>query len=100
MARLALRGSPRSRFRPEGSKKGFHTCPTFENLQVDPKQKAPLSGAFAKSSDGLEPSTPSSYHERLRQPVATHDKGFGLFWPRLRRSDLPPIATGCNHGVP
>jgi Endonuclease NucS len=45
-------------FRPEGSK-GLHTCPTFENLQIDLKQKVPSCWAFAEPSDGLEPSTPS-----------------------------------------
>jgi hypothetical protein len=40
-----------------------HTCPTFENLQIDLKQKAPSCWAFAEPSDRLEPST-SSLHER------------------------------------
>jgi hypothetical protein len=35
-----------------------------------------------------------------RQPVATNGNGSGLFWPRLLRSDLSSIATGCNHGAP
>jgi hypothetical protein len=30
-----------------------------EEMQVKPKQKAALCGAFAEPSDGLEPSTPS-----------------------------------------
>jgi hypothetical protein len=36
----------------------------------------------------------------LRQLVATDGNGFGLFVPVSRRSDLPLIATGCNHGAP
>jgi hypothetical protein len=35
-----------------------------------------------------------------RQRVATHGNGFGLFPPKLRLSDLRPVATGCNHGAP
>jgi hypothetical protein len=38
--------------------------------------------------------------ERLRQPMATHGNGSRLFSPLPRRSDLPLIATGCNHGAP
>jgi hypothetical protein len=34
------------------------------------------------------------------QRVATEGNGFGLFLRVLRRSDLPLIATGCNHGAP
>ena len=33
--------------------------PTVTILQIHAKQKAPICGAFAKPSDGLEPSTPS-----------------------------------------
>ena len=33
------------------------------------------------------------------QLVATHGNGFGLFLRLPRRSDLPLIATGCNHGA-
>jgi hypothetical protein len=36
----------------------------------------------------------------FRQLDATHGNGFGLFWRLSRRSDLPLIATGCNHGGP
>ena len=35
----------------------------------------------------------------LRQPVATHGNGFGLFSPLPRASDLPLIAARCNHGL-
>ncbi len=38
--------------------------------------------------------------ERLKQPVATHSNGFGVFPPFPRSVDLPLIATGCNHGAP
>jgi len=38
--------------------------------------------------------------ELLRQPVATHGNGFGLFPSFLRPLDLPLIAIGCNHGAP
>jgi hypothetical protein len=49
--------------------------------------------------DGLEPSTPP-YHELLRQLVASDGNGFCSFRRIPRRSDLPLIATGCNHGAP
>jgi hypothetical protein len=35
-----------------------------------------------------------------RQLVATAGNGFGLFSARPRPSDLPLIATSCNHGAP
>jgi hypothetical protein len=35
--------------------------------------------------------------ERRTQPAATHGNGFGLFSRLPLRSDLPQIATGCNH---
>jgi hypothetical protein len=35
-----------------------------------------------------------------RQLVATHGNGFRLFLRFPRRSDLPLIAIGCNHGAP
>jgi hypothetical protein len=35
-----------------------------------------------------------------RQPLATHGNGFGLFPQLPRRTNLPPIATGCIHGAP
>ena len=38
--------------------------------------------------------------ELRTQPVATHGNGFGLFSPLPRASDLPLIATRCNHGAP
>jgi len=38
--------------------------------------------------------------ELRTQPVATRGNGFGLFSPLPRASDLPLIATGCNHGAP
>jgi hypothetical protein len=38
--------------------------------------------------------------ERLRQLVAAHGNGFGLFSALPRSVDLPLIATGCNHGAP
>ena len=39
--------------------KRLHTQRTFDREQVDLNEKAPISGAFAEPSDGLEPSTPS-----------------------------------------
>jgi hypothetical protein len=48
--------------------------PTFGNMQVDPREKAPISGAFAEPSDGLEPSTPSlpwNISGNQSQPTAT-----------------------------
>jgi hypothetical protein len=42
--------------------------------QVDLNEKAPISGAFAEPSDGLEPSTPSlpsRFGGNRSQPVAT-----------------------------
>jgi hypothetical protein len=38
--------------------KGLHTRRTVGILQVDPKEKAPICGAFAEPSNGLEPLTP------------------------------------------
>ncbi len=38
--------------------------------------------------------------ELLRQPLATHGNGFGLFGRISRRSDLPLSATSCNHRAP
>jgi hypothetical protein len=34
-----------------------------------------------------------------REPVATHGNGFGVIPPFSRLRDLPPLATGCNHGA-
>jgi hypothetical protein len=39
--------------------KGLHTWRTLEKVQVRRNGKAPITGAFAEPSDGLEPSTPS-----------------------------------------
>ena len=39
--------------------KGLHTHRTINDEQEDLNRKAPMSGAFAEPSDGLEPSTPS-----------------------------------------
>jgi hypothetical protein len=39
--------------------KVLHTHIKLEDVQVHPEKKAPLCGAFAEPSDGLEPSTPS-----------------------------------------
>jgi hypothetical protein len=44
--------------------KRLHTHRTFDAEQVGLNEKAPISGAFAEPSDGLEPSTPSPYHMR------------------------------------
>jgi hypothetical protein len=46
------------RSEPEGSIKGSRHR-TLEIVQARGKQKAPICGAFAEPSDGLEPSTPS-----------------------------------------
>jgi len=35
-----------------------------------------------------------------RQPVAKDGNGFGLFSALPPPSDLPLIATSCNHGAP
>jgi hypothetical protein len=40
--------------------KQLHTHRTFDEEQVAVNEKAPTCGAFAKPSDGLEPSTPSA----------------------------------------
>jgi hypothetical protein len=39
--------------------KVLHTHINLHPVQVNPKDKAPICGAFAEPSDGLEPSTPS-----------------------------------------
>jgi hypothetical protein len=35
-----------------------------------------------------------------RQLVATDGSGFGVIAPFSRLRDLPPLATGCDHGAP
>jgi len=53
--------------------KGLHTYRTLWIVQMHPKEKTPLCGAFAEPSDGLEPSTPSLPCDPNRnrwQPVA------------------------------
>ncbi len=55
------------------------------------QQNQPICGRFffwREPSDGLEPSTPSL--------PSTHGNGFRLSEPFWARSDLPPIATGCD----
>ena len=53
------------------------------------------------SCNGWQPTADALLTMELRtQPVATHGNGFGLFTPFPRRSDLPLIATRCNHGAP
>jgi hypothetical protein len=47
------------RSEPEGSIKGSTRTRILEILQISSTEKAPLCGAFAEPSDGLEPSTPS-----------------------------------------
>jgi hypothetical protein len=37
----------------------LHSDCTLVKMQVDPKEKVPLCGAFAELSSGLEPETPS-----------------------------------------
>jgi hypothetical protein len=52
------RGRPTARSQPESLQTAPYHC-ILELVQTDPKEKAPISGAFAEPSDGLEPSTPS-----------------------------------------
>jgi hypothetical protein len=46
----------------------LHTHRTFDDEQVRLNEKAPISGAFAEPSSGLEPETPP-YH-RLHSPLS------------------------------
>jgi hypothetical protein len=76
--RALIRGDGESQ---QGSK-GLHTYRTLAIVQVAAKQKAPLCGAFAEPSDGLEPSTPSLPCAALgnqSQPTATVFACFGGF---------------------
>ena len=57
--------------------KRLHTHRMLDEEQVDPSDKAPISGAFAEPSDGLEPSTPSlpcSIHRKWMQAMAEDSK--------------------------
>jgi hypothetical protein len=61
----------------------------------------PLLRREGTSRNGWQPAADALLTMRSkRQPVATHSNGFGLFAPARRRSDLPLIANGCNHGAP
>jgi hypothetical protein len=54
---MSLSSSPASQTQKLHIKR--HTYRTFALEQVDLNAKVPICGAFAKPSDGLEPSTPS-----------------------------------------
>jgi hypothetical protein len=69
-------------------------------VQVDHEEKAPMCSAFAKPSDELEPSTPSSPFDargNQSQPMATDLACFSGF---SSGGDLPLIATGCDRWAP
>jgi hypothetical protein len=79
--------------------KRLHTYRTLLIVQVRAKQKALCCWALQSPLTDSN-RRPFLTMEFLRQPVATHDNGFGLFWPLQRAADLPLIATRCNHGAP
>jgi hypothetical protein len=66
--------------------KRLHPDRTFDGEQVDLNEKAPISGAFAEPSDGLEPSTPP-YHEREERVDSCGS--------RRSRTRLPVSAVGA-----
>ena len=86
------------RSEPEGFIKGSYPSHAGESARAD-QRKSAVSGAFAEPSDGLEPSTPP-YHGFRPALVATHGNDFRFSEPLGARADLPPVATGCNHGAP
>src|SRR5206468_10591147 len=78
----------------------LHTRRTVAFVQVKAEQKAPLCGAFAEPSDGLEPSTPSlpcAASGNWSQPTATVFACFNGFAPLAIRHWLPPVATTGLH---
>ncbi len=58
---------------------------------MDPKSEAPLCGAFAEPSDGLEPSTPS---------LPSDGNGFPLVQAILGLLAARSFATRCAPSVP
>jgi len=55
---------------------------------------------FCRALYGLEPSDPLLTMYFAPQPGAAGGHGSSLLLPRPRALDLPPLATGCNHGAP
>jgi hypothetical protein len=63
-------------------------------------RKARVCGAFVVSPLPDSNRRPLLTMRSKRQPDATHGKGFRLSPWFFGTSDLPVIATGCNHGAP
>jgi catechol 2,3-dioxygenase-like lactoylglutathione lyase family enzyme len=84
--------SPRRR--PEGSINGSIPHRTLEIVQVPAKEKAPVCGAFAEPSDGLEPSTPSL----PCAPVGNRSQPTATVFAYLSFFAGVSFATGC-HGL-
>src|SRR5205823_9044298 len=66
----------------------------FKEIDLLPRREGTSRNGWQPTADAL------LTMERLRQPVATHGNGFGVFPPFPRSVDLPLIATGRNHGAP
>src|SRR5206468_4258539 len=66
-----------------------------ETVQVDPKEKALYSRAFAEPSDGLEPSTPP-YHEVQRSGVGWAEVAGNGFTPRVKAHGYKCIPAPCR----
>ena len=66
--------------------KRLHTHRTYDEEQIVLTEKAPISGAFAEPSDGLEPSTPSLPCDASGNRSQPRGKGFRLSrrFPTLR----------------
>jgi hypothetical protein len=68
--------------------------------QVSLNEKAPMCGAFAEPSDGLEPSTPSlpwNAAGNQSQPTATVFAYLSVYRTRTICDQLPPVATAGLH---
>jgi hypothetical protein len=82
----------RSRSETESSINGSIPTTTFDEEQVDLTAKAPIYGAFAEPSDGLEPSTPS-YH---LTPAAISRNPRQQIWPVSAVSAAGRSAGTCQ----
>jgi hypothetical protein len=72
---MSLSSSPASQTQKLHIKR--HTYRTFALEQVDLNAKVPICGAFAKPSDGLEPSTPS-LPWRFWGGIGGHGRAFAI----------------------
>jgi hypothetical protein len=78
----------------------FHTQTRWKKCNASERQNDRVHGAFVEALFRTRTGDPLLTMERLRQPVATHGNGFGVFPPFPCSVDLPLVGTGCNHGAP